>query len=437
MSLKIPREMHHHDTLKFPDGFLWGTATSAYQIEGENIHSDWWAWEQKNQPEDKRSGKAADHYHLYEQDFDLAKEYDHNCHRLSVEWSRIEPNEGEFNESEIKHYREVLKSLKKRGMKIMLTIWHFTIPKWVSDKGGWENRETEKYYLRFVEKIADEFKDDVDFWVTINEPGVYIYTGYLKAMWPPQKRSKIAALRVYWNLAQAHKKAYALIHKIKSSSKVGIANNVASFDAFHKHSISEDLAVWFLDKFGNHLFYKLTGIGTHDFLGLNYYLNHYISFDKKAKLPDIVDISVTKKDVSDLGWEIYPEGIFDIIMDFSDYHKPIYITENGLASTNDDRRCRMLISYLKEIYHAIATGADVRGYFHWSLIDNFEWADGYRPRFGLVAIDYETLERLPRPSAEVYSEVIRHNGIPHYLMRFIGHTVEAEEVLNYPQTHPH
>lgn len=131
-----------------------------------------------------------------------------------------------------------------------------------------------------------------------------------------------------------------------------------------------------------------------------------------------------------MGWEIFPQGIFDTIMDFTDYHKPIYITENGLASTNDDRRCRFLIAYLQEIFHAIQTGANVKGYFHWSLTDNFEWADGFRPRFGLVEIDYKTLQRIPRPSAYVYADIIRHNGIPHNLLRFLGHTVNAPEVLS-------
>lgn len=428
--LKIPAEKHQHNLLAFPSGFLWGAATSAYQVEGNNIYSNWWEWE-KDRDINYRSGQAADQYNRYLEDIELAKSLEHNAHRLSIEWSRIEPEEGLFNEEVIDHYCDELKTLKLTGMKVMLTIWHFTLPKWISDQGGWENSRTEFYFLRFIEKVIPSLKDYVDFYITINEPGVFVYTGYLTGIWPPQKKSKLRSLKIYWRLAQAHKKAYHLLHRIDDKAKVGIANNIASFGSFHKHSLLEQLTVWVLDIFGNHLFYKLSGVQTHDFLGLNYYFHHWVSFNGQSQLPSLVDVAITKKDTSDMGWEVNPEGIFDVLLDFSDYHLPIYITENGMASTNDDRRCRMMISYLKEIYHAIQSGADVKGYFHWSLIDNFEWADGFDPRFGLVEIDYNTQKRTPRPSAYVYADIIRNNGIPHHILRFIGHTVEAEEVLAY------
>ncbi len=426
-----PKPKHDHATLFFPEGFLWGAATSAHQVEGNNIHSDWWDWEQNKQPEEKRSGQACDQYNRFESDFDLAKKMYHNAHRLGIEWARIEPKEGEFDKQAIDHYKKVLQALKNRDIIVMLTLWHFTLPKWVADKGGWENSKNVKFFVRFVEKIVPEIAENVDLWITLNEPGVYAWATNLEGKWPPCKKSKWGALKIIWNLAQAHKKAYRTIHKLIPNAKVGIANNVASFDAFHHHSIQEGITEWLMDNFANHSFYFFTGKKTHDFLGLNYYFNQYISFNGQSKFPRIVDISKTTKDVSDMGWEIYPEGIFDILMDFSDYHLPIYITENGLASTNDDRRARFLIAYLKEIYHAIQTGADIKGYFHWSLIDNFEWAEGFGPRFGLIEVDYQTQKRTPRPSAKVYSEVIKTNGIYHYLLRFLGHTVKTNEVL-YP-----
>ena len=424
-----PKPKHDHTSLKFPEGFLWGAATSAFQVEGGNIHSDWWEWEQINKPPEMRSGKAANQYELYEQDFELAKSLGHNSHRLSIEWSRIEPEEGKFNQAEIDHYIKVLKVLKKLNMTVMLTLHHFTNPSWFAKKGGWESFGAPARFAKFVEKIVPELKDYVDLWITINEPGILVWGGYSSGKWPPQKKSKWSTVKAYLNLVRAHKSAYKVIHKLISGSKVGIANNLASFDAFHHHSVLEGIAEWFLDLAGNHLFYILTGKNTHDFLGVNYYFNHYISFNGEAKLPSLVDISTTKKDVSDLGWEIYPEGIFDIIMDLSDYHLPIYITENGLASTNDDRRVRFLLGYLKEIYHAIQIGADVRGYFHWSLIDNFEWADGFGPRFGLVEVDYESQKRTPRPSSLVYKEIIKRNAIPHDLLKLLGHGIRVEEVL--------
>lgn len=428
MSLTHPREKHDHKTLKFPQGFLWGAATSAHQVEGNNIYNDWWEWEQKNQPPSKRSNLACDQYHLYEQDFDLAKSLNHNAHRLSIEWSRIEPNQGEFNFAEIEHYIKLLKYLKSLNFKVMLTLWHFTLPKWVAEAGGWENRKTINYFQRFVEKIAPEIAEYVDFWITVNEPGVYVYLAYLMGEWPPQKKSRWSALKVTWNLSQTHKKVYKFLHTLTPQKPVGFAQNTQSFESSHKHSLLEQFSVIFSDIIENHSFYFLTK-NHHDFLGLNYYFHHRF---KHVTLKDVSE--VTKQtldmthDVSDLGWEIYPEGMFEVLSDLSD-HLPVYITECGIASTNDDRRVRFLVHYLQEVYRAMKSGVNVKGFFYWSLLDNFEWHLGFEPRFGLVEVDYKSQKRFVRESAKVYSEIIKHNGIPHKLMRFIGHTVTAKEVL--------
>lgn len=424
------KEKHDHETLRFPEGFLWGTATSAHQVEGNNIHSDWWDWEQSSQPPHLRSGKACDQYHLYEQDFDLAKNLNHNAHRLSIEWARIEPKEGEFDQSEIEHYVKVLKYLKSLHITVMLTLWHFTLPKWVADKGGWENGETVKYFERFVKKIVPEISDYVDLWITLNEPGVYIYETYIERVWPHAKKSWIGQVKTYLNLVSAHKKVYKYLHSNFPAGKpVGIANNILSFEVYHKHSITEQIAVFLNDLFANHLFYILTK-GTHDFLGINYYF--HVRFKNQGWTSQTVNMAQQTHDVSDLGWEIYPEGIFEVLTDLAD-DLPIYITECGIASTNDDRRNRFLISYLQEIARAIKAGVNVRGFFYWSLIDNFEWRLGFEPRFGLVEVDHQTEKRRIRPSALVYTDIIQHNGIPHSLLRFTGHTVQAEEVLEKRQ----
>ena len=429
MTINVPEEKHDHHTLKFPENFLWGGATSAHQVEGNNIYNDWWDWEQRVQPPEKRSEQADDQYHLYKDDFKLAKELGHNSHRLSVEWSRIEPIEGQFNQKEIDHYIDVLKDLKEKGFTVMLTLNHFTLPLWMAKKGGYEGISFPRYFVRFVKRVVPEFKDYVDYWITINEPQSIVWMSYLYGAWPPQKKSNLSAMTVYWNLAMAHRKAYKIIHQLIPKAQVGITTNANSFNVFHNHRLMELLTIWISDLIANHLFISLSGKDNHDFFGLDYYFNSYISLSEGAHIPKIVDIHQTKKNVSDMGWEIYPEGIFEVIMDFSDYKKPIIITENGLASTNDDRRIRFLLSYLQEIYHAISSGADVRGYFHWSLIDNFELADGFTPRFGLIEVDYPTQERRPRGSALVYKEIIKNNGIPHYLMKFLGHRINAGEVL--------
>ncbi|EKD84964.1 MAG: hypothetical protein ACD_38C00125G0001 [uncultured bacterium] len=424
----IPK--HDHETLKFPDGFLWGAATSAHQVEGNNISSDWWEWEQKHQPQALRSGQACNQYNLYEQDFDLAKSLNHNAHRLSIEWSRIEPKEGEFDESEIEHYKKVLKALKDRNFTVMLTLWHFTLPKWVADKGGWENGATALYFERFVRRVVPEITEYVDLWITLNEPGVYIYETYIERAWPHSKKSLFGQIKTFLNLTSAHKKVYKFLHSNFPAGKpVGIANNILSFEVSHKHSIKEQIAVWLNDLFANHLFYMFTR-GTHDFFGVNYYF--HIRLKDRNIIPGANSLMQQTHDVSDLGWEIYPEGIFEVLTDLAD-DIPIYITECGIASTNDDRRNRFLISYLQEVARAIKAGVNVRGFFYWSLLDNFEWHLGFEPRFGLVEVDYSNLERHIRPSALVYTDIIQHNGIPHSLLRFIGHTVQAEEVLEKRQ----
>lgn len=422
----IPKEKHDHGPLRFPKGFLWGAATSAHQVEGNNIYSDWWDWEKKHQPPHLQSGAACDQYNRYQEDFDLIKSLNHNAHRLSIEWARIEPKEGEFDHHEIEHYVKLLKYLKSLNIKVMLTLWHFTLPKWVADLGGWENGKTVQFFERFVKRIIPEISEFVDMWITLNEPGVYVYEAYIKKEWPVKNRGILGQIKTSLNLAAAHKKIYKYLHALDPQKPVGMAQNVQSFEPYHKHSLIEQATVILSDLITNHLFYFLTK-GTHDFLGINYYF-HIRFAGGKGILPEVADTTDQSRDISDLGWEIYPEGLFDVLADLSD-HIPIYITECGIASTNDDRRNRFLITYLHEVYRAIQAGINVQGFFYWSLIDNFEWHRGFDPRFGLVEVDYATQQRRIRPSALVYTDIIQHNGIPHSLLRFIGHTVNAEEVL--------
>lgn len=429
-----PKPKHDHATLTFPEGFLWGAATSAFQVEGDIKDSDWWEWEQNAQPIEKRSGKAADQYNRYEKDFDLIKDLGHNTHRLGIEWSRIEPKEGQFDQKEIDHYIKVLQALKKRGIFVMLTLHHFSNPAWFAHSGGWEDNKAPFYFERFVKRVVPELRPYVDHWITINEPGVYSYLAYRSQEFPPQKKSWWSWFKVFRNMARAHKRAYEVIHSEVPGAQVGVAHAVLTYNVFHRHSILENIAAWFADIATNHTFIFLTGKGCHDFIGLNYYMNQYISFNGEARLPTVVDISRSQREVSDLGWEIHPGGIFEIIMDFSDYHLPIYITENGVASTNDDRRVRFLLSYLHEVYHAIQMGVEVKGYYYWSLIDNMELHRGFDPRFGLIEVDFKTQKRTPRPSSFVYREIIKNNGIPHYLLKLLGHGINVEEEMKkWPQ----
>ena len=419
---------HIHETRKFPDGFLWGTALSAHQCEGGNDNNDWWTWEhgEGNILDGTVSGRACDHYHRYEEDFDLAKSLATNAHRMSFEWSRLEPAEGQWNRAEVDHYRKVLTALRARGMTTMATCWHFTLPTWFAAKGGWEATDAIRVFHRYVEFLAAEFGDLVDIWVTINEPMVYLSQSYVIGVWPPGGRNLLRSIHVFSKMCRAHRAAYKAIHRVldKGDRKAvaGIAKNVITFEPYRKYNIVDNAFVYFADRFFNRQFFLWTR-GTHDYIGINYYF-HYRVQSRPAKASQLFyEVHTENREVSDLGWEINPQGLFEAVMAMRRYGLPIYITENGVANGDDGKRPRVLVASLKELYHAIKAGADVRGYFHWSLLDNFEWEKGYAGRFGLVAIDYHTLKRTPRRSAYVYAQICKENGLPHELLKFLGHGV--------------
>ncbi len=394
-----PRETQR---LEFPKNFLWGAATAAHQVEGNNTHSDWWAWEQKGGGAEP-SGLACDHYNRFEEDFELAKNLGNNAHRLSIEWARIEPEEGKWDEKEVEHYQKVLKSLKDKNIKTFVTLFHFTLPLWFAKKGGFEKRENVKYFDRFADRVAYHLGDLVDFWLTLNEPMVYADAAYLSGHWPPQKRNPLSALKVYLNLAAAHKSAYCSIHNIKRDAKVGSAINMMAFHPGLK--IAKFLA--------NDSFFSLTK-GYHDFLGVNYYFLHKFSLRDILLINKISPKSVEQTmllERSDLGWPIYPPGVYEVIMDLKKYRLPIYITENGVADAEDKHRERFIVNHLQWLHQAIKEGADVRGYLHWTLMDNFEWAFGFKPRFGLAEVDFKTQERKVRPSALAYTKICRENAL--------------------------
>lgn len=421
--------LHTHETRHFPEGFLWGASTGAYQVEGGNVNSDWWKWEGElgHISDGSRSGLASDHYRRHEEDFDLAAKMNNNAHRLSIEWARIEPREGVWNEDEVEHYRQVMTSLRRRGMKVMLTLWHFSLPQWFADKGGWEHPLAAHWFARYARFVAERLGELVDFWNTMNEPNVYVTQGYLSGGWPPQKKNFFKTMYVGWILTRAHRAAYRALHRTLDRPgrriQVGLAQNVLSIEAYRLHSLKDYLATRIIDWWWNHSIYTFTR-GTHDFLGLNYYFHYRL---KKFGWPPtafFVEVRRERRDVSDVGWELNPAGIFKVLKDFENYGLPIYVTESGLPSANDDRRKRFLVATLKEIYHAIHSGVDVRGYFFWSLIDNWEWEKGFAAKFGLVEVDFQTQKRTPRGSYSVYAEICKANGIPHEMLRYVGHAVD-------------
>lgn len=422
--------------LIFPEGFLWGTATAAHQVEGCCTNNDWWSFEHRRGAiwHDDRSGLACDWWRNAERDFDMMASMGHNTHRLSLEWSRIEPQEGRLDPAAISRYREMLTGLQSRGIKPMVTLFHFSSPSWLSARGGWCSPDVVGCFRRFVRCAIEHLGDLVPFWCTVNEPNVYAALGYLLGEHAPGYRSLNSYFRVLTNLLRAHGEAYRLIHSLRQDAQVGLVKSVQIFEPL----ISKDRAALKLANLLDRLFNELTLkaikdgrlpppltsglqpygplIDSTDFVGLNYYGRMRTNLrSRKGSRLRVLQLT-PGAEYSDLGRngpysEVYPEGLYRALERVSRLGKPIFITENGLPDANDSRRPRFLLTHLAQVHRALREGIDVRGYYHWSLIDNFEWAEGWGLRFGLVALDEKTQTRTPRPSAELYSRIIRKNAL--------------------------
>ncbi len=421
-------------TLKFPEGFFWGAGTSSHQVEG-NIKNDWSDWEPKNaetkmkeaknknwpdfilknypnplQKENYISGAACDHYHRYEGDFDMAKSLGHNAHKFSIEWSRIEPEEGKFDEKEMEHYAKVIKALKDRGLEPFVVLWHWGNPKWIGKIGAWENKKTVNYYIRYVERFIKYpgIGDSVKFWMPLNEFQAYIGYSYLGGVLPPQKKNIWKANRVLKNLVFAQKKAYVLIHKeIKKDVFVGAAHHAAHHVPYNLKNPLNILFVKLLDYIKKDRIINMIG-SCQDFIGLQVYRHERIKFSFGGRY-GVAKIDNEKLETTDMGWEIYPKGIYHTLKYLKKFNLPVYITENGIADARDVKRNKFIKDYLFWIHKAIREGVDVRSYFYWSLLDNLELAEGFWPRFGLVEMNYRTMERKIRPSALEYKKICENN----------------------------
>lgn len=413
-------------SISFPENFLWGTATCAHQVEGDNIHSDWWAYEQipgKIRNGD-RSGKACDHYHRYEEDFDLCRKINNNSHRISIEWARIEPRPGEIDNDAIDHYHKVLEALKKRSLTPFVTVHHFTLPMWFAMRGGFSVEANLRHFERYVTLLANEFGQEVEFWNTINEPAIYSTMSYLAGFFPPGETSFRLFNKVMNNILAAHALCYHALKSANDKALVGIVKNIPYFNPATPGSWGDAKAAalqdWFFNEFmlnaiatgrrkrplGNGRI--LPGLeGSTDFYGLNYY-NQCLCTWKNPIRPEI---AAPNERATQLGWTPYPIGLQKNLLRLAKYNKPIYITENGIGTDDDTWRCSFLLEHLRQVRLAIDAGADVRGYFQWSLIDNFEWIDGYNSQFGLIGYDHKTFARQPRPSFDLYGKVAKENGI--------------------------
>lgn len=406
----------------FSPHFLWGAATSAHQVEG-GTHNNWSVWERDNakalaaraiylngelpswsrieklatSPANYISGRAVDHYARYEADFDLLGELNMNAFRFSIEWSRIEPEEGVWNAEAIAHYKAYIEALHARGIEPVMTLFHFTLPVWFAERGGFAKRRNIKYFVRYTEKVMEELSTHVRYVITINEPNIYAERSYYSGAWPPNVQSKWTAFRVMNHLISAHNQAAKVIHRLKPRTKVSVAYHTSYIYAGDDAWLSQLSAACMQYV---HDDYFLKRVRRHcDFLGVNYYRSYRV-YGYRIHNPEI--------EVSDMGWELAPENIEHALVRLHDKYKlPILITENGLADERDAQRQAWIEATLRAMVAAQREGVELLGYLHWSLLDNIELDSGRWPRFGLAAVNYVTMERTLRPSALWFGKVIK------------------------------
>jgi beta-glucosidase len=419
----------------FPSSFLFGTATSATQIEGRCTTSDWFAF--AKQPGRIQNGDrpdlACDGWRRWAEDVALQRSLGFGAYRLSVEWARIEPRPGEVDRIALETYRRMLGALRDGHIEPMVTVHHFTLPTWLAERGGVLAPAFADRLAGFARVLADALGDLCRLWITINEPNVLAAHAYLLGAWPPAKRSPPSAFRAQYRLLEGHVAAYRALKGVGGDSfQVGLAHHLRVVeperpDAPVDRAAARAFRYAFNDAFADAVCDgKMYGVldaavqaaggarvaearGTQDFVGINYYSRDLVRFSPRHAAELFVAREVPAgAEVSDLGWEVYPEGLGKLVRSWADRCRlPVYVTENGIADANDSKRGPFLLKHLAELARAIEDGVDVRGYFHWSLMDNFEWAYGYTPRFGLVEVDYETQERRPRKSAHLYAEIAR------------------------------
>jgi beta-glucosidase len=405
----------------FPKDFLWGASTAGHQVEGGN-YDQWTAWElahaaeladtaaerlrwlpdwmkfKKNaeNPDNYVSGKGVDHLRRYKEDFRIAKKIGLNAFRFGIEWSRLEPDKGVWDKKAIDHYHNYIAALKAENIEPIINLWHWTHPVWFEEMGGFSKARNLDRYLRFVEKVAEEFGADITYVLTINEPNVYASFSYMTGEWPPQQQNPIRGIWTFYNLARAHRKAYSLLKKLHPHLQVGIATQFTNaVPKRPNHWLDKKVAKfasyswnwWFVNRIKHH----------QDFVGFNYYFTDYYQGFKRVN---------PTKPHNDLGWYMEPSGLADVIVHaYMRYRKPILITENGVADSDDKYRKWWLSESMQAIATARKGGAVVIGYLHWSLLDNFEWKYGWWPKFGLIKVDRDrNMKRIIRPSAIWWSK---------------------------------
>jgi beta-glucosidase len=410
----IDWEQVNLEELSFPSDFSWGVATASHQIEGHN-QNNWSKFESERSME--ASGVACDHWNRWETDFDLIEALGVGHYRFSIEWSRIEPQEGEWNHTALQQYSEMIDNLLSRGIEPMVTLHHFSHPIWFEEKGGFLNRDNIHHWVEYSERVFTELSDRVTNWCTVNEPEVFAIMGYHMKLFPPGKGSILKTIRVMQNVVQAHAHAYHSLKKIRPESRIGLAKNVTIFDPLRRWNLLHWITAFILNHIWNGAIISVLNGGrmfgrripkakdSLDFIGLNYYTHALAS----PFIPQTIEVDLPKRPhevMTEFGYPMYAEGLERSVDMLTPLGVPIEITENGVADSEDSLRPEHLKRHLWIISEMLDKGQDIRSYYHWSLMDNFEWAEGYSLRFGLYHVDYETQKRSLRESGKIYRKII-------------------------------
>jgi beta-glucosidase len=418
-----------------PDGdFLWGSATSSHQVEGNCTNNNWYAFEsavaEDGRPRilnGQKAGLACDHWNRYEEDIRLMQALHLNAYRFSIEWSKVEPEPGKFDDKALDHYVQVVDALLAAGIAPMVTLHHFTDPLWFTAQGAFLQENAPETFARYVAQVVARLGNQVKFYCTVNEPSIYAMQGYLQAHFPPAVKDPRSAGIVFRNLLRAHTAAYRTIKKLQPAAQAGLAAALLIYDppnrwnlpdAYLARAYNRSLnAVQLAYLVHGYFRFDIPGVpvlsyqdeasDAFDFFGLNYYSRSFKKFSllNAGHAGDVTKAPPDKR--TDMGWEIYPEGLYRCLKFISGYtSKPIYITENGIADDGDTKRAQFIEDHLLVMNRAMAEGMNIRGYFYWSLMDNFEWTFGFKKRFGLYRVDYTTQKRTLREGSRKYPKMI-------------------------------
>ena len=421
--------------MKFSNSFYWGTATASHQVEGNCKNNNWYNWENSkdgnNAPrikDNQKANLACDHWNRYKDDIKLITNLGLTHYRISLEWSKIQPDKDEYNQEAINHYVDVVDSLLEKNITPVITLHHFTNPIWFDQLGGFEKEDNIDFFVSFCEKIFPIFSDKVKIWCTINEPEVYSVMGYFAGVFPPGYKSPQLTVEVLKNLLIAHTSVY---HKLKNmpnglDCQIGLVKNIMQFDPYRKWHLLDWIVCIVTNKIYNGIALSYLKTGTininypffvklyyssnkaalaTDFFGLNYYSHNYLKF--KFDKYEFFENKYMEDDImTDMPYPIYAEGFYRAIKEAEKIGKPIIITENGIADYKDNRRGLFIERYIYAMHKAIQEGTDIQGYFYWSLMDNFEWAEGYDMKFGLYEVDFKTQERTLRKGSETFINII-------------------------------